>query len=63
MSEIRPGDLIIFGPRIHHVGICVGNGKYIHSPNTGDVVKFSRIADEKRDTMYARRIVGVRLKG
>lgn len=40
-SDLRPGDLVFFGSPIHHVGIYVGGGSYIHAPRTGDVVKIS----------------------
>jgi cell wall-associated NlpC family hydrolase len=43
-SNLKPGDLVFFGrSRIHHVGIYVGGNQYIHSPNTGDVVKVSSL--------------------
>jgi len=42
-SDLKPGDLVFFGSPIHHVGIYVGGGSMIHSPQTGDVVKFSSI--------------------
>lgn len=40
-ADLQPGDLVFFGSPIHHVGIYVGGGQYIHSPRTGDVVKIS----------------------
>jgi cell wall-associated NlpC family hydrolase len=40
-ANLAPGDLVFFGSPIHHVGMYVGNGNYIHSPRTGDVVKIS----------------------
>ncbi len=40
-SDLQPGDLVFFGSPIHHVGIYVGGGMYIHAPHTGDVVKIS----------------------
>jgi cell wall-associated NlpC family hydrolase len=42
-SELIPGDLVLFGygGSPHHVGIYVGNGSYIHSPRTGDVIRIS----------------------
>jgi cell wall-associated NlpC family hydrolase len=43
MEELAPGDLVFYGSPIHHVGIYVGNGSYIHAPQTGDVVKVSSI--------------------
>ena len=45
-SNLQPGDLVFFGSgtgRITHVGIYVGDGKMIHSPQTGDVVKISAL--------------------
>ncbi|NUR72045.1 MAG: NlpC/P60 family protein [Hamadaea sp.] len=46
---LLPGDLLFFGEdpanpaSIHHVGMYLGNGKMIHSPTTGDVVKISNV--------------------
>jgi cell wall-associated NlpC family hydrolase len=37
-ANMQPGDLVFFGRPIHHVGIYVGGGMFIHSPRTGDVV-------------------------
>lgn len=42
-SDLQPGDLVFFGSPIHHVGIYVGGGQYIHAPRTGDVVKYSSL--------------------
>jgi peptidoglycan DL-endopeptidase CwlO len=49
MDEIQPGDLIFFGRPIHHVGMYIGNGQMVHSPQTGDVVKISSIY--RKDTV------------
>ena len=43
-SDLRPGDLVFFGSPIHHVGIYVGGGMYIHAPRTGDVVRISSMS-------------------
>jgi cell wall-associated NlpC family hydrolase len=43
-SDLAPGDLVFFGSPIHHVGMYVGGGMYIHSPRTGDVVKISSMS-------------------
>ncbi len=40
-SDLKVGDLVFPSP--HHVGIYIGNGKIIHAPKTGDVVKISNI--------------------
>lgn len=42
-GDLQPGDLVFFGGPIHHVGIYVGGGMYIHAPKTGDVVKISSL--------------------
>lgn len=44
MSDLAPGDLVFFGSPIHHVGMYVGGGNYIHAPNSGDVVKISSLS-------------------
>lgn len=38
-DKLMPGDLVFFGSPIHHVGIYVGGGMYIHSPHTGSSVR------------------------
>lgn len=40
-SQVQPGDLVFKGNPAYHVGIYIGNGKYLHAPQTGDVVKIS----------------------
>ncbi len=42
-SQIRPGDLVAFNSPVDHVGIYIGNGKFIHSPKPGDVVKITSL--------------------
>jgi peptidoglycan DL-endopeptidase CwlO len=38
-DQLAPGDLVFYGSPIHHVGMYIGNGQYVHAPQTGDVVK------------------------
>lgn len=55
-GNLQAGDLVFFGPgNIHHVGIYVGNGCYIHAPHTGDVVKISSLAG-RSDFAAGRRV-------
>lgn len=37
-ESLQPGDLVFFGSPIHHVGMYVGNGNMINSPQTGEYV-------------------------
>jgi peptidoglycan hydrolase CwlO-like protein len=57
-ENLIPGDLVFFGTwdDVHHVGMYVGNGCYIHAPRTGDVVKIDTLASRK-DYLVAKRIV------
>jgi peptidoglycan DL-endopeptidase CwlO len=35
-SELQPGDLVFAGsPRVHHVGMYIGNGQIVHAPRSG----------------------------
>lgn len=43
-SELQPGDLV-FTYGLEHMGIYVGDGKYIHASQPGDVVKVSSITN------------------
>jgi cell wall-associated NlpC family hydrolase len=45
-EQLQPGDLVFFHPQADgpgHVGIYVGDGKMLHAPHTGDVVRISSI--------------------
>ncbi len=53
-AALQPADAVFFGSPIHHVGIYIGGGYYIHAPRTGDFVKISKLAD-RRDYAGARR--------
>jgi len=53
-SALAPGDAVFFGSPIHHVGMYIGGGYYIHAPRTGDFVKISKLAD-RSDFAGARR--------
>ncbi|WP_194927493.1 C40 family peptidase [Catenulispora pinisilvae] len=39
LSKAEPGDLVVFYPTQHHVGIYVGNGLVIDSPHSGTTVR------------------------
>lgn len=56
-AELRPGDVIFFGENggrgfLYHVGIYIGDNRFIHAPHTGDVVKIS-VLEGKYDSNFA----------
>ena len=53
-AALIPGDVVFFGNPVRHAGIYLGNGYFIHAPNTGDVVKVSLLSD-RSDYAGARR--------
>ena len=54
-GALQPGDIVYFNG-LGHNGIYIGNGQFIHSPHTGDVVKISSL----NDSWYAATFVGAR---
>ena len=58
-SELKPGDLVFFNTLKHtfsHVGIYVGDNKFIHSPRAGGSVRVEDI----REAYWAKRFDGAR---
>ncbi|GFE62786.1 NlpC/P60 family protein [Geobacter sp. AOG2] len=58
-DDLRDGDLLFFGSSadsINHVGIYVGNGRFVHAPRRGEDIKVSGV-DE---SYFERRFVGAR---
>lgn len=43
-SQLAPGDLVFFGSTIHHVGMYIGNGKFIEAPYTGADVRITKLS-------------------
>ena len=54
-SQLLPGDLVFFDA-LDHVGIYIGNGQFVHAPQTGDVVKITALADFGDGYVGARRL-------
>lgn len=56
-SALRPGDLVFFNG-LGHMGIYVGKGKFIHSPQTGERVRIESLSASNwhRNYVGARRI-------
>jgi peptidoglycan DL-endopeptidase CwlO len=42
-SQVQVGDLIFFGNPAYHVGIYVGDGRFLEAPQSGDVVKVAPV--------------------
>lgn len=44
-NRLQSGDLVLFasGRRISHVGIYVGEGRFVHAPNSGGTVRLDSI--------------------
>jgi cell wall-associated NlpC family hydrolase len=58
-GTLLDGDLVFFGSgedRISHVGIYVGNGKFVHAPRRGEEIRITSIDD----SYFDRRFVGAR---
>ena len=55
-SELKPGDLVFFQNTykagISHVGIYVGDGKFIHSPQSGKVVSYADLNSDYYTSHY-----------
>ncbi|WP_228717599.1 C40 family peptidase [Allosaccharopolyspora coralli] len=44
-GQLQPGDLIFYNSPVSHVSMYVGNGKAVHAPTSGDVVKVDEYKD------------------
>jgi cell wall-associated NlpC family hydrolase len=61
VRRLRPGDLLFFdqdGKKASHVGIYLGDGRFVHAPSTGGRVRTDSLSAEywKRYFVEARRI-------
>jgi cell wall-associated NlpC family hydrolase len=50
-ADLQPGDLVFFN-HLDHMGMYVGNGKFIQAPHTGDVVKISSLSDAYYSSVF-----------
>jgi cell wall-associated NlpC family hydrolase len=58
-DDLKDGDLVFFGSSessINHVGIYVGDGKFVHAPRRGEEIKITPV-DEN---YFVKRFVGAR---
>jgi cell wall-associated NlpC family hydrolase len=59
MSELKPGDLVFFNTMrrtFSHVGIYIGDNKFVHSPSTGSTIR----VDELDSSYWEKRFTGAR---
>jgi len=58
-NELNPGDLVFFNTMrrtFSHVGIYIGDGKFIHAPSAGKAVR----VDDLRAAYWTKRFTGAR---
>lgn len=58
-TELQPGDLVFFNTMrraFSHVGIYIGDGKFVHSPRAGGQVR----VEDMQQAYWARRFDGAR---
>ena len=58
-EALQPGDALFFADAtgyVHHEGLYLGGGMFVHAPGSGDVVKVSSLYEE----YYARQYAGAR---
>jgi len=58
-DDLKDGDLVFFGSSsdsINHVGIYVGNGRFVHAPRRGDEIKISAI----EESYFSGRFIGAK---
>ncbi|SAK62598.1 peptidase P60 [Caballeronia hypogeia] len=59
VSELKPGDLVFFNTMrrsFSHVGIYIGDNKFVHSPSTGSTIR----VDDMEDGYWEKRFTGAR---
>lgn len=61
VRSLRPGDLLFFdqeGKKASHVGIYLGDGRFVHAPSTGGRVRTDRLGSDfwKKHFVEARRV-------
>jgi cell wall-associated NlpC family hydrolase len=59
MSNLKPGDLVFFNTMrrtFSHVGIYIGDNKFVHSPSTGSTIR----VDDLDNGYWEKRFTGAR---
>lgn len=56
-SELQPGDMVFFRTmgrgRISHVGLYIGNNRFIHAPRTGKRIEVTSLSNKYWNAKYA----------
>ena len=54
-DRLASGDIVVFadGGQVFHVGIYVGEGRFVHAPSTGGTVRLDRIDSPYWSRVYA----------
>jgi hypothetical protein len=63
-AQLRPGDVVFFADStgyVHHEGVYVGDGRFLHAPSTGEDIHISSLSEPYFATQYAgaRRFVDI----
>ena len=45
-DQLQPGDLVAYYSPVSHIGMYLGDGKMVHAPTSGDVVKISPLQSQ-----------------
>jgi cell wall-associated NlpC family hydrolase len=61
-GELLPGDLVYFNPRggrVSHIGIYVGEGRFVHAPSRGGTVRLDALGSDYWNRYYvsAKRVL------
>ncbi|SAK80414.1 peptidase P60 [Caballeronia fortuita] len=59
VADLKPGDLVFFNTMrrsFSHVGIYIGDNKFVHSPSTGSTIR----VDDMEDGYWEKRFQGAR---
>ena len=59
-ADLASGDLVFFGRgHVTHVGVYVGEGRFVHAPNSGGTVRLDNLdgAYWKENFVYGRRVL------
>jgi cell wall-associated NlpC family hydrolase len=59
MSDLKPGDLVFFNTMrrtFSHVGIYIGDNKFVHSPSTGSTIR----VDDLDESYWEKHFTGAR---